>query len=274
MVRRLLTIEWRKSVPSRYFRIMVGIWGFAFFALPLGFKLFLEYLERQGFSLDQLPGVTATDLPIFDFVDIWQNLAYIYKCISIFLALLIIINITNELDYKTFRQNIIDGMSKGQFLGSKLLLMVCLATGAAFMVLLGGLIIGYIASPVTEWHFVVKHINFVAAYWLHIMVFLSLSMLLSLLIKRAGITIALLLFWMFIVEPIGATILEYGLKAPLLADILPMQGHWNLIPRPIEKYGLAETRYWVSTQSVVIATTQLCVYLTAIWLLLTKRDVR
>ena len=271
---RLLKIEWLKSMPSRYFRIMVGIWLVAFLALPLGFKLFLQYIESTGFSLDQLPGINATDLPIFDFVDLWQNLAYVYKCISIFLALLIIINITNELDYKTFRQNIIDGMSKGHFLASKLLLMVCLATGAATLVLLGGLIIGYIASPVTEWQFVVKHINFVAAYWLHIMVFLSFSMLLSLLIKRAGITIALLLFWMFIVEPIGDAMLTFAFKLPLLADLLPMQGHWNLIPRPIEKYALSETRFWVSTQSVLIALGQLSIYLTAIWLLLTKRDVK
>jgi hypothetical protein len=271
---RLLKIEWHKSAPSRYFRIMVGIWFLAFLALPIGFKLFLDYLERQGFSLDDLPGIEATDLPIFDFVDIWQNLAYVYKCISIFLALLVIINITNELDYKTFRQNIIDGMSKGQFLASKILLMVCLATGATLLVLLGGFIIGYIASPVTEWQFVVKHINFVPAYWLHIMVFLSFSMLISLLIKRAGITIALLLFWMYILEPIGATVLTYGLNLPLLAELLPMEGHWNLIPRPIEKYGLSETRFWVSTQSVVIAVGQLGVYLAAIWLLLTKRDVK
>ena len=271
---RLIKIEWAKSAPSKYFKTMLGIWVFAFLGLPLGSKLFLNYLESKGFSLDQLPGVDATDLPIFDFVDIWQNLAYAYKCISVFLALLIIINITNELDYKTFRQNIIDGMSKGQFLASKLLLMFILSTSATLLLLIVGLIIGYVASPVTEWHYVVKHMNFLGAYWLHLMVFLSFSMLLALLIKRAGIAIALLLFWMYIAEPIGSGILYYNLKLQLLSGLLPMEGHWNLIPRPIERYALSEVRFWVSTQSVFIALGQLSLYLICIWLLLTKRDVK
>jgi len=123
-MKRLLKIEWLKSWPSRYFRVMLGIWLFAFVSIPVGVKLFLVYIESKGFSLDDLPGIEATDLPIFDFVDIWQNLAYLYKGISIFMAILIIINITNELDYKTFRQNVIDGMSKTEFLGSKLLLIL------------------------------------------------------------------------------------------------------------------------------------------------------
>lgn len=152
--------------------------------------------------------------------------------------------------------------------------MLLLATGATFLLLIAGLLIGYNASPVTDWPYVVKHIDFLGAYWLHIMVFLSFSMLIALLIKRAGITIALLLFYMFIAEPIGSAIIYFQLKLPLLADILPMQGHWNLIPRPIEKYGLNEARFWVSTQSVLIAFGQLALYLTGIWLLLTKRDAK
>ncbi len=271
---RLLKIEWLKSAPSRYFRIMVGIWFFAFLSIPIGFKLLLQWLESKGFSLDQLPGVEATDLPIFDFVDIWQNLAYVYKCITIFLAILVIINVTNELDYKTYRQNIIDGMSKAQFLLSKLLLIGVLATLATVLVGILGFVVGYIASPVTEWHFVVKHINFLGAYWLHVLLFLSFAMLLALLIKRAGIVIALLLFWMTIIEPIGASFITFAIRQPLLADLLPMEAIWNLIPRTIEKYGLQDVRYWVSTQSVLIALGYLAVYLTGIWLLLTKRDVK
>lgn len=192
---RLLSIEWLKSAPSRYFRIMLGIWFFAFLALPIGFKLLLEWLESKGFSLEQLPGISATDLPIFDFVDIWQNMAYVYKCITIFLAILVIVNVTNELDYKTYRQNIIDGMSKMQFFGSKMLLIVVLASATTLLVSLMGFVVGYLAAPDSSWSLVVKNINFLAAYWLHVLLFLSLAMLLALLVKRAGIIIALLLFF-------------------------------------------------------------------------------
>src|SRR5690606_275904 len=148
-------------------------------------------------------GISATDLPIFDFVDLWQNLTYVYKTISIFFAILIIINITNELDYKTFRQNVIDGMSKTEFLITKLLLMFGLATFATVLVFIMGIIVGFSASSITTFDAVTAHINFLGAFWLHIVLLLSLCMLLSILIKRAGLVIAILLFWMFILEPIG-----------------------------------------------------------------------
>ena len=273
-MKRLLSIEWQKSWPSRYFKIMLGIWFFAFIGLPIGFKLFLMYIESTGFSLDQIPGLNATDLPIFDFVDLWQNLAYAYKSITIFLAILIIINITNELDYKTFRQNVIDGMSKTEFLLSKFMLIFGLATIATFLVFIMGLLIGYTSSPVTSWQYVSKHINFLGAYWLHVLVFLTLCVLLSILIKRAGMVIAVLLFYMFIVEPIASAFLFYNFHFEFLANILPMEAHWSLIPRPIEKYVLRDTIFWVSTQSMLVAFTELCVYLGLIWLLIVKRDIK
>jgi hypothetical protein len=99
-------------------------------------------------------------------------------------------------------------------------------------------------------------------------------MLLSLLLKRAGIVIAILLFWMFIAEPIAASLFTFALELPVLAESLPMEGIWNLVPRPIEKYFLNETRYWISTRSVVIAAVQLAFYLSMIYLLLTKRDLK
>lgn len=271
---RLLKIEFYKSWPSRYFRTMGIIWLVAFLSLPIGFKLFLMYLEYQGISLEAIPGLQPTDLPLFDFVDLWQNLTYAYKCTTIFLAILVIINITNELDYKTFRQNVIDGMSKTQFLISKLLLIISIATITTVLIFIAGLIIGFISSPVTSWSYIIEHINFLLAYWLHVMLFLSFAMLISLLLKRAGIVIAILLFWMFIAEPIGATVLTYGLRVPVLAECLPMEGIWNLLPRPIEKYFLSESRYWISTRSVSIALVQLSFYLSMIYLLLTKRDLK
>lgn len=273
-MKRLLKIEWEKSWNSRYFKIMLGIWLFAFIGIPIGAKLFLVFLESQGFSLDQLPGIEATDLPIFDFVDIWQNLTYVYKCITIFMAILVIINITNELDYKTFRQNVIDGMSKTEFLSSKLLLIFILATFASLLVLILGLVVGYIASPVTTWPYVTKHINFVGAYWLHIIVFLLFSIVLSLLIKRAGLVIAILMFYMYVAEPIASALFTYNFKLPLLADMLPMEAIWTLIPRPLEKYALNDSIYWVSSQSIEIGLAYSALYLSGIWLLLVKRDIK
>ncbi len=271
---RLIKIEWLKSWPSRYFKIMLGIWLFAFISLPIGFKLLLIFIESKGFSLDQLPGLEATDLPIFDFVDIWQNFAYAYKGLTIFMAFLVIINITNELDYKTFRQNVIDGMSKTEFLLSKLYLIIGMATIATLLVFGFGLVIGFISSPVTDFNSIVKHINFLGAYWLHIILFLTFSVLLSLLIKRAGLVIAILLFWMIIAEPILSSILTYGFDLNFLANILPLETIWGLIPRPIEKYGLSSTDFWVTSKSVTIALVELALYLGSIWLLIVKRDIK
>ena len=269
---RLLQIEFAKLWAAKYFRVLAIMWLVAFISIPFGAKIFLYFLETKNVSLEEL-GILPSQLPIFDFNDIWQNLAYIYKCISILLSFIVVISVTNDLDYKTFRQNIIDGLSRKEWLLSKLYLILVLATVSTVLVFVLGMIAGLLFSAEKDFSSITAHIEFVGAYWIHVVLFLNLCMLVSLIIRRAGITIAALIFWIYIFEFIGTAAIMHAANLPLLSNSFPFEASWNMIHRPIEKYFLSPNQDFVSMQDIIIGFAWLAFSMFMSWRIAQRRDL-
>jgi hypothetical protein len=245
----------------------------AFIAIPLSINSVLLWIESKN-MLGVNSILSPSQWPLFDFVDIWQNLAYIYKMVSIFMSFIIIISVTNEFDYKTIRQNVIDGFDKKDFWLSKINLVLCLALIATILLVILGLTVGFSLSPVIESKYVLQNIEFVFAYFMSVCHLLLFSLMLSLLIKRAGIVIAILMFWLYILEPtlIGLSSSRL-LDWPFVAELLPMQAGWNLIPTPFGKFLLMKTQDFVSLQSFAVAGLWIMFFLSASYALIAKRDL-
>ena len=270
---RLLNIEWIKIRNSKSFKVLGLIWLIAFLAIPIGANSLLNYFESMGLEGSELLNVSPKDFPVFDFLDIWQNLAYIYKLITILLCFVIIVNVTNEFDYKTIRQNIIDGMSKREFVISKFLVIIATALIASTLLAILGFIAGFAFSPVKDFTTIFSHFNFVGAYFLHLALHLSMCLFLAVLIKRSGILIAFLIFYSYIIEPIATQLFIHQFKLPTLTNFFPLNVSWNLIPRPIEKYFLIEVQDFVAWGDVGIALLYIALYLGGTYLLITKKDI-
>lgn len=270
---KLLSIEFMKLRHTRYFKVLTVLWIVAFLAIPFGTMGLLDYLDETAGVISQDFPILPSQLPIFDFVDIWQNLAYVYKCITIFLSFIIIISVTNDLDYSVARQNVIDGLSKKQYLLSKIYFILVVSAVATVALLVLGLIAGYSLSPVTGFEYVVRNIEFVGAYFLQVFSFLMFCFVVALLIKRAGFAIALILFWVYIIEPIASSIVTYQFKLPLLGNMFPVEASWNFIHVPIPKYLLQPVQDFISFQDMAIGLGYIGVYLLVSWLLITRRDM-
>jgi len=266
---KLLKLEFLKIKPTRYFKVLTILWLIAFFSIPIGYnvlvdKLILEANLETSFLHPQY-------WPFFDFKDLWQNLAYVYKMITVFVCLMLIISTTNEFDYKTARQNIINGLSKKKFWLSKITLIFSTAIIASLMLFGLGLLVGYLNSPITSLDYVFENIQFMIAYFVHIVHFLMFTFVISLLIRRAGFTIALVLFWTYIVEPILSGITAKYHSA--VGDLFPMEAGWNLINLPFLKYTFQETKDYVSFQDWTFAIVWIGVFAWASYMLITKRDI-
>ena len=271
---RLLSIEFQKLRHTRYFKVLSILWILAFLSIPLVTNGFLNWLDvEEGVISEQIP-ILPSQLPIFDFVDIWQNLAYVYKCITILLSFIIIISVTNDLDYSVTRQNVIDGLSKGEYLRSKIYFILVVSLIATLALFVLGLIVGYSLSPVTGWEYIVRNIEFVGAYFLQVFSFLMFCFVVALLIKRAGFAIALIIFWVYIIEPIGAALVTYNFEMQILGDMFPVESSWNFIRMPMPKYFFREVQDYVSLQDLSIGLGYIGIYLLSSWLLLTKRDLQ
>jgi hypothetical protein len=63
----------------------------------------------------------------YDFKHVWQTTSYTSGYILILPVMLLIMLVTNEFTYKTNRQNIIDGLSRLDFINVKIVLATLFA---------------------------------------------------------------------------------------------------------------------------------------------------
>jgi len=267
---RLLQIEFLKLSKIRSFWILLLLFVISLSSLPIAVKYWLNY--ESGFG-EMIGSFLAGALPVFDFVDVWQNLAFIYKYFTILLGFLVLISVTNEFSYKTMRQNIIDGMSQREFLTSKILLVLFLSLVSTIVVFFIGLYVGYSWSPVTEAEFVFAKIEMLAAYFLHVFSFLLLCLLGGLLIKRAALAISAIVFYIYFVEPIVTAIIEYKFGMEWLADLFPYRATLAVVPNPFGKYALMEVEDYIPFDHLSINLIYCFILIFLSWILVSRRDL-
>lgn len=243
---RLLKIDFAKIKSYRTFWVLIGIYFVVLGVITMSGMEALTWLAEKGAKID---GFDVEKVPLYHFPDIWQNLTYVAQYFKLLIGIFIIISITNEFAYKTIRQNVIDGMNRAEFIGSKVLFILGLSVVSTVFVFLIGLLMGSIYSPESEMQFMFKNVEFIPAYFLSTLNYLLLVMAIGLLIKRAGLSIVILLVY---------PALEFVLKVPLpdsleyLTEFLPYSALSNLIDMPFPKYVFMEIRDTVELKDVLI----------------------
>lgn len=272
---RAFTLEWLKLKHYRIFWILFGIYLLAQLVITSGGVFLLEWLKSKGLDFN---GLDPTMIPIYDFPDIWQNTAYLGSFAKILIAFIVIISVNNDLTYNTMRQNIIDGISKKEFILSKFSLIVFLSGICTIVLFSSGLITGFIYSSVTELSSVFNELEYLLAYFYQLVIFSMLAFLIALVIKKAGFAIVLLFLYSSFLEPIATAILQY---APFindttagLAQFFPVFSINNLIDVPFPRYYFQEIQDNVLWHEWLIATGWIFIFTYAIVFILNKRDLK
>ena len=273
---RAFQLEWLKLKHYRVFWILMGMYLFALLVATSSGILFLEWVESLEGNLD---GLDPTMLPIYDFPDIWQNTTYLASYLKVILGFIVIISVNNDLSYNTLRQNVIDGISKREFILSKLALIIFLGLVSALFVLNAGLINGSIYSNAYAMPFMFDKLEFILAYFYDIVVFCSLAFLIALIIKKSGFAIITLFLYSMMFEPILALIFENapyfeGTFFRSLVPYLPIKSLNNLIQVPFKKYIFQEIVDYIPISALLISTGWLMIYITTIYYRLTKKDLK
>jgi len=266
---KAIKLEWLKFKRYKPFSIILGLFVIIYFAVGLSVKALLDrFMLDVG---DDLAFFVDSGLPIFDFVDIWQNLAFITFLFKYILAFVVIISICLEYSNKTIRQNFIDGLSRRDFLISKLGLIVFLTILSGVMLTLLGLILGFLYSPVKSFSFVVLNMEFVLAHMLEVFCFLSLALFVATLIRRTGFAIVLFVFYASSIEPIATAVMKYQYELPIW--YFPMQSISNIVRLPFEKYIFREVQDFVALQDILVACGWTAIFLFFTYRLIKSRDV-
>jgi hypothetical protein len=122
-----------------------------------------------------------------------------------------------------------------------------------------------------------RNLEFLPAYFLEVVTFLSFAFLLSLLIKKSGFVIILLFMYTLMFEPVAAAILENYPKTPeairAMVPFFPIKSLNNLIAVPYPKYIFLKVQDYVAFVDIIIVAGWLVVYNALILIILRKKDV-
>lgn len=272
---RAFTLEWLKLKHYRIFWVLFGIYLLAQLVITSGGIFLLEWLKSKGLDFN---GLDPTMIPIYDFPDIWQNTTYLGSFAKILIAFIVIISVNNDLTYNTMRQNIIDGISKKEFILSKFSLIIFLSGTCTLVLFASGLVTGFIYSAVTDLGSIFNELEYLLAYFYQLVIFSMLAFLIALVIKKAGFAIVLLFLYSSFLEPIATAILQYApfIKGTTagLAKFFPVFSINNLIDVPFPRYYLQEIQDNVLWHEWLIATAWIFIFTYAIVFILNKRDLK
>jgi ABC-2 type transport system permease protein len=244
----LLRIDLKKLIDYRTFWIICGLY---FFTLITGAASGMEFLKWLGRTFDQFGAeININRIPLYHFPDVWQNLAWCAGLLKMGIAIMVVISITNEFTYRTIRQNIIDGLSREQFLLSKMLTNVLLAGLSTVIVFIIATVTGFIYSPTFDFPYGFTGVEFYLAYFLEVFAFLSFSLMLGILLQRSGLTIVVLIN-SYLIELIIKENINDAL--PGIIPFFPLESIMNLVPLPFARYAFQEIRDYVTFGSIAIA---------------------
>lgn len=263
----LLKIDLKKLTSYRTFWVICGLYFFTLGMATASGMEFLKWLANmiEGFG----QSINIDRIPLYHFPDVWQNLAWSSGLLKIMLGIMVLISITNEYTYRTIRQNIIDGLSRSEFLISKMMTNLLLSVLSMVLVFLIALVTGLIYSPqLTDYMF--NGIEFYPAYFLEVFAFLSFALMLGIFVQRSGLSIVLLLNSYLIELIIKENIDEY---VPQLIQFFPMESIMNLVPMPFARYAFQEIQDYVSFTAVGIAIVWTFLFNFFSYLKLKKADI-
>jgi len=231
---RLLQLELQKLLLNRASKVLI----FISFILPF-FVIILSSLRINFFGLFVLE---LGHYGLFNFPIVWHITTFFAAQFKFFFAIVVVSMIGNEYSNKTIKQNLIDGLSKKEFILSKFYTIVFFSAVATVLIFIICLSIGLYYSSINEVSLIFRDTEFLLAYFVKLVGFFSLCLFLGMLVKRSAFALAFL-FMIFIVEWIIYGILTWQINedtADKIQNFFPLKSMWNLIDQPFQRIAISK----------------------------------
>ena len=276
---RLISIELQKIWKNKASRVLT----LTYFVL----LSFIALIASIKFDVGVFKFHLA-EMGIFNFPYIWHFNTYVAALLKFFLAIVIVSMMANEYSYGTLKQNLIDGLSKQEFILSKFLTVVLFALCSTLFVFVMTLILGFCFSSYTELDVVFMDLEYLLAFFVKLTGFFSFCLFLGILVKRSAFALGFLLVWS-IFESIIKGILVFKLfpnsnTGSYITQFLPLEAMSNLIIEPFSRLsiiksigtqiGVENTKdYGVHYLSVLIVMVWIFLFVYFSYKLLKNRDL-
>ena len=278
---KLLKLEYYKNLNYKPFRVFTLLYFVILTAL-----LFIGLIDFDLFG----GTINLKEQGIYNFPEIWNFTTWIVGLLKIFLGLIIVFSICQEFNDRMFKQNIIDGLSREEFIGSKLLTIGIFTIISTLIVFAITLFLGYQYSTVTSSDRVFEEIFFIGNYFVKLFTFFCFLMFLSVLLRKSVfVFLAVFIFW--IVEGVLSTAEVFmkvkGMQGAqrneilqndfFVSHLLPLESMSSLIPNPMMRLNMAKMmglkyEFHYPTESLIACLAWCAVFILGSYWILKKRD--
>lgn len=276
---RLLQIELHKLRYNRAVKII----SIVYFVLIT----FIAFIASIEFNFGDFHFRVA-DQGIFNFPFIWHFNTYIAAILKLFLAIVIVSLISNEYSYRTLKQNLIDGLSKKEFILSKFLTVLLFSAISTLFIFVVSLILGLSFSDYNELGIIFSDLQYIGAYFLKLTAFFSFCLFLGVLVKRSAFALGFLIVWQ-VIEWIAFSVMKFRIFkdsdiAENIAQFFPLESMSALIKEPFSRLGVIQSAatqlgesftksYAVNLSDVLIVLVWTGLFIYGSYAILKKRDL-
>ena len=278
---RLLSIEFHKLRYNKASKILSII----YFALLLSIALIATIkFEFGDFKLH------LADQGIFNFPYIWHFNTYMAAILKFFLLLVIVSMTSNEYSYQTLKQNLIDGLSKKEFILSKFYTVIAFALISTLFVFVVSLTLGILYSDYNEFSIIISDLEYLFAFFIKLVGFFSMGLFFGILVKRSAFAVGAIFVWL-ILENIFKGYLFWSFKdaespsksVDFMIQFLPGEAISNLIKEPFSRLGAVKTfantmgktfgKAEIEMSAILIVSVWTLIFIYLSYALLKKRDL-
>jgi ABC-type transport system involved in multi-copper enzyme maturation permease subunit len=269
---KLFSIEWTKVRKRSAFWIAIVV-QVAVLSIALSVQQYAHHVKPQNHPF-QLPAG-------------WEMLISTGAQIGMLMLFISIALLTaSEATWRTQRQNVIDGLSRGQFFGAKILVAVILAFLLWLSIPIVGLVIAPFGGPGSIGSPVLSPVaqRMLPNALLYLVAIATTALMFSMIAPSSGAALGLL-FAFIIIEPIaGSIMVMQGGLWPAIARFLPLSVFNNLTSRIMYDPAMAARMAQASEKagrpgpltletSVITTIIYIAVFIAITWLAFRKRDL-
>ena len=279
---RLLNIEFYKLKHNRASRFLIII----YFALLTSIAL----IAAIKFDIGPVKFHLA-DQGIFNFPYIWHFNTYMASIFKFFLLLVIVSMMANEYSNRTLKQNLIDGLSKKEFILSKFYMVIVLASISTIFVFVVSMILGISYSDYNDVSIIFSDLEYLLAFFIKLVGFFSFGLFFGILVKRSAFAVGALMVWFFL-ESISKGFLFWKLRdlentsdeVSNIMQFFPLESMANLINEPFSRLGAVQSAasqlgeeitksYAVTPMEIIIVLAWTFLFIYWSYIILKKRDL-
>ncbi len=190
-MKKLIKIELIKTLNSTPFRVMM--------ILHLLLFILLIYLVTK---VDiSVPGFSTRKM--FMFPNVWGLFSWFASLFNLlFLGVIIVVLTGNEFSFNTTRLQIVNGLSRNEFLLSKSILILLIATWGMLLVFLAGSVTGLVFTSDLNLQTIFEQSSIILIYFVQAVGYMCFALLMATLFRSNALSIMMYLLYFIMIEPL------------------------------------------------------------------------